>query len=288
MLEIDRFLLGLWNHGAQDTKLYKGKSLHNTPDRGQRIIRTKRQQKCCIIECSETGDIDLGQDGHAPARAYAMKVVEDIDAPDVIVGNFIIFDIIVHALIDLRSTHSYVCTDIPKLGNLPRSETEYDILVTNPLGHSIIVNRVYKDCPIRIREYEFPGDLIELSFRKFDVILVMDWLSRHQAIIDCRMKRVTLRTSNEDEVTFIDERSNRLSNVISAATARTMVRKGCEPYLAYVIETEKAMPSVSDIPTVSDFLDVFPEEFPGLPPQREIEFSIDIVPGATPTSITPY
>ena len=70
------------------------------------------------------------QDGRAPARAYAMKALEDIDAPNVIVGNFTIFDTIVHALIDPGSTHSYVCTDIPNLGNLPRSETEYDILVT--------------------------------------------------------------------------------------------------------------------------------------------------------------
>ena len=79
-----------------------------------------------------------------------------------------------HALIDPGSTHSYICTDIPSLGNLPRSETEYDILVTNPLGHSVIVTKVYRDHPIRIREYEFLGDLIESSFRKFDVILGMD------------------------------------------------------------------------------------------------------------------
>ena len=152
-----------------------------------------------------------------------MKVVEDSDALDVIVGNFTIFDTIMHALVDPGSTHSYICTDIPNLDNLPRSETEYDILVTNPLGHSVIVNKVYRDCPIRIREYEFMGYLLELYFREFDVILGMDWLSRHQAIVDCRMKRVTLRTSNEDEVTFISERSNHLSNVISTATARTMV-----------------------------------------------------------------
>ena len=143
-------------------------------------------------------------------------------------------------MIDPKSTHSYICTDIPSLGNLTRSETEYDILVTNPLGHSVIVNKVYRDCSIRIREYEFLGDLIELSFREFDVILGIDWLSQHQAIVDCRMKRVTLRMPNEDEVTFIGERSNHLSNVIFAATARIMVRKGCEAYLAYVIEMKGA------------------------------------------------
>ena len=118
--------------------------------------------------------------------------------------------------------------------------------------NSVVVNRVYRGCPIRIREYEFSGDLIELSFREFYVILGMDWLSRHQMVVDCRMKRVTLRTPSDKEVTFIDERSNHLSNVISAATARPMVRKGCEAYLAYVIDTKKAEPSLSDIPIVSD------------------------------------
>ena len=201
------------------------------------------------------------QDGRAPTRAYAMKAMEDIDASDVIIGNFTIFDTIVHALIGLGSTHSYVCTDIPNLGNLPRSETEYDILVTNPLGHSVIVNKVYRDCPIKIREYEFLGDLIELSFREFDVILGMDWLSRHRAIVNCRMKRVTLRTPNDSEVIFIGERPNNLSNVISTAVATKIVRKGCEAYLVYVIDTVKARPSVSDIPTGSDFPDVFSKSF---------------------------
>ena len=98
--------------------------------------------------------------------------------------------------------------------------------MTNPLGHSVIMNRVYRDCPIRIREYEFPGDLIELSFREFDVILGMDWLSRHQVVVECRMKRVALRTPSGEEVTFICERSKHLSNVISVANAITMVRKG--------------------------------------------------------------
>ena len=181
---------------------------------GQKIRNCTR---ACPFTATQTGDNDLlvqkgsksvaspsvprqgtqtlgRQEGCTPTRAYAMKAVEDTDAPYVIVGNFTIFDIIVHALIDLGSTHSYVCTDIPNLRNLLRSETKYDILVTNSLGYSIIVNRVYRDCPIRIREYEFLRDLIELFFKEFDVILGMDWLSRHQAIVDCRMKRVTLRT----------------------------------------------------------------------------------------------
>ena len=109
------------------------------------------------------------QDGRAPAMAYAMKAVEDTDAPDVIVGNFQIFDTTVHALIDPCSTQSYICTDIPNLGKLPRSETEYDILVTNPLGHSVIVNIVYRDCPIKIREYEF---WLCIDYRQLNKLMV--------------------------------------------------------------------------------------------------------------------
>ena len=257
--------------------------------RGNDLSVQKCSKSVASLSVLRQGTQTLGRrDGRAPARAYAMKAVEDTNSPDVIVGNFTIFDTIMHALIDPGSTHSYICINIPSLGNLPRSETECDILVTNLLEHGVIVNKVYRDCPIRIREYEFLGDLIELSFREFDVILGMDWLSRHRTLVDCRMKKVTLRTSNEDEVTFIDERSNHLSDVISAATARIMVRKGCEAYLAYVIEIERARPIVSDIPTVSDFLDVFPKELPGLPLERESEFVIDVVPDATPASITPY
>ena len=107
-------------------------------------------------------------------------------------------------------------------------------------------------------------------------------------VVDCRMKGVTLRTPSGEEVTFIGERLNPLSNVISATTARTMFRKGCEAYLAYVIDIKRAESSLLDIPTVCDYPDVFLEELLGLPPQREIEFAIDLVPGVTLASITPY
>ena len=89
-------------------------------------------------------------------------------------------------------------------------------------------------------------------------------------------------------VTFIDKRSNHLFNVIFATTARMMVRKGCEAYLADVVDMEKAEPSTLDNPKVCDYPDVFPELLLGLPPRREIEFAIDVVPSAAPVSITSY
>ncbi|KAL8108793.1 hypothetical protein AgCh_025036 [Apium graveolens] len=63
---------------------------------------------------------------------------------------------------------------------------------------------------------------------------------------------------------------------------------GCEAYLAHVVDTKKETPILDEIPIVREFPDVFPEELPGLPPNQEIEFSIDLIPGAEPVSKTPY
>ena len=166
-------ICGSKEHKARDCS--RARSFTAPQAGGTTLVVQKGNKSVASPSVPRQGTQTLGrQDGRAPARAYAMKAVEDTDAPDVIFGNFQIFDTTVHALIDPYSTHSYICTDIPNLGKLPRSETEYDILVANPLGHCVIVNIVYRDCPIKIREYEFLGDLIELSFRDFDVILGMD------------------------------------------------------------------------------------------------------------------
>ena len=115
----------------------------------------------------------------ALARAYAMKAREDQDAPEVIAGIFSLYDIEMHALIDPGSTHSYVCMEhvfdkVPAMEKLA-----YDMHVTSQLGHSISVNSVYRNCPIVIQAREFLADLIPLPFQEFDLILGMDWLSKH-------------------------------------------------------------------------------------------------------------
>ena len=142
-------ICGSKEHTARDCS--RARSFTAPQTGGRALVVQKGNKSVASPSVPRQGTQTLGrQDGCAPARAYAMKEIEDTDAPYVIVGNFTIFDTIMHALIDLGSTHSYIFTDIPNLGNLLRSETEYNILVTNPLGHSVIVNIVYRDCPIKI------------------------------------------------------------------------------------------------------------------------------------------
>ena len=120
-----------------------------------------------------------------PTRAYAIKAREDQDAPEVVVGTFSLYDIEMHALIDPGSTHSYVCIEYV-FDKIPAVEQlAYDMQVTSPLGNNVSVNSVYRNCPIVIQAREFPADLITLPFQEFDLIMGMDWLSKHRAIVDC-------------------------------------------------------------------------------------------------------
>ncbi len=128
---------------------------------------------------------------------------------------FSLYDIPVYILVDLGSTHSYICIKLPMERGIQVEESDQDILVTNPLGHNVVVNKVCKSWPLRIQGYKFSADLIELPFHEFNMILGMDWFSRHQAIVDCRLKRITLKTSENDEITVVGKMIDFLSNVIS-------------------------------------------------------------------------
>ena len=66
------------------------------------------------------------------------------------------------------------------------------MLVTNPLGHNVRVNQVYKNCSLMVHDREFPVDLTDLPFHEFDLILRMDWLSKHRAIVYCDEKTILL------------------------------------------------------------------------------------------------
>ena len=116
----------------------------------------------------------------------------------------------------------------------------------------------------------------------------MDWLSKHQAIVDCGQMTVVLRCSNQSEVIVHGIRSGAMSNVISAMQARRLMRKGCETFLALILDSKRGQVDVEKIPVVREFPDVFPEELPGIPLEREVDLSIEIVPGIVPMSRAPY
>ncbi len=88
-------------------------------------------------------------------------------------------------------------------------------------------------------------------------------------MVDCKLKRISLRAYKGNEIIVMGERTDFLSNVISATTVRKLMKKCCEAYLTHVIETRHAKRNLCDIPTGRDFPDVFPKELPELSPERK-------------------
>ena len=115
-----------------------------------------------------------------------------------------------------------------------------------------------------------------------------DWLTKHRAIVDCGQKTVMLRCSDQSEVIVQGIKSSVMSNVISAMQARRLMRKGCETFLVVILDSKRSQVEVEKIPLVREFPYVFPEELPGIPIEREVDLSIEIVSGTTPMSREPY
>nr|GFB55716.1 putative reverse transcriptase domain-containing protein [Tanacetum cinerariifolium] len=123
----------------------------------------------------------------------------------------------------------------------------------------------------------------------------MDWLSRYNAVIACAEKLVRIPFGNEI-LTIHGEGSNERNesrlNIISYSKAQEYMSKGCHVFLANLTSTKDEDKSkgkrLEDVPVVWEFPEVFPEDLPGIPPTRQVEFRIDLVPGAAPVARAPY
>nr|GFD39703.1 putative reverse transcriptase domain, aspartic peptidase domain protein [Tanacetum cinerariifolium] len=122
----------------------------------------------------------------------------------------------------------------------------------------------------------------------FDIILGMDWLTEHYATIDCRSYRVIFGDIHAPEFIYHRSLPGKSMQIISVLQARTLLSHGCEGFLANIHDTTSDVSSIHDQPIVSEFPDIFPDELPGIPPVREVEFNIELIPGSKPISKAPY
>ncbi|XP_017428761.1 uncharacterized protein LOC108336824 [Vigna angularis] len=170
-----------------------------------------------------------------------------------------------NVLFDSGATHSFLSeTLIPEL-NLPMRELQYDLMVSAPTYKLIKTSRMCPQCPIVVEGRRFKVHLISLPLQGLDVILGMDLLSANRILIDCSKKELIFPNPEEAEL-------------LSVQQVLKEVKEGssCFVILPHV-EVEKNEQNL-DIPIVNEFNDVFPEEVPRLPPQQEVEFSIDLIP----------
>uniref|UniRef100_A0A2N9H8A8 Reverse transcriptase domain-containing protein n=1 Tax=Fagus sylvatica TaxID=28930 RepID=A0A2N9H8A8_FAGSY len=165
---------------------------------------------------------------------------------------------------------------------------DFELSVDTPSGHVLCTDKMYKSCDVLVSGRELEANLVLLDMYEFDVILGMDWLSIFHASIDCFGKKVVFRIPGQAEFVFEGDRVVRPPPLVSAMQAKRLLRKGCKGFLAYVLKSEGTTLKTEDISVVKEFPDVFSKDLPGLPPEREIEFTIDLVPRIGPISKAPY
>ncbi|KAD4586135.1 hypothetical protein E3N88_23736 [Mikania micrantha] len=209
-------------------------------------------------------------------HVFALTANEAANAPGMVSGTLRLFECDIYVLFDTGATHSVVSLLFAKYLAITPTALDHTLSITTPLGDSTIISYVYRDCPIRIESIVRNADLLPMQMGDFDVILGMDWLSRHHVTIECQTRRVLFGNPLSPELTYQGTQPRKSLKIISALKAQKFLSHGCAGCLASVKATSSDEPNISDYPIVCEFPDVFPKELPGLPPDCEVEFTIDL------------
>nr|GFC78501.1 reverse transcriptase domain-containing protein [Tanacetum cinerariifolium] len=121
----------------------------------------------------------------------------------------------------------------------------------------------------------------------FDVIIRMDWLILHDAVIVCGKKELHVPLKKRTLVVKGDDCVSQLK-VVSCIKVKKYVDRGSYLFVDQVVEMEPVDTRLEDVPVIYKFPDVFLEDLPRLPPPRQVEFEIELVPGAAPVARAPY
>ena len=226
---------------------------------------------------------------NALGKLNAMSRSEAEANNDVITGTFSISSIPIKVLFDSGATYSFVSTKIlQKLLPVLKTVDTIDIPIVIPSGKVVQCTKRYIGVPMVIEGVEFEANLIEFDLGDLDVILGMDWLSKNRAEIKCDDHKISFMRKGK-KVSYWKFGKPKVTKVVTMMRFASYVRKGYPMYFSSVRDLEiEESSKPEDIEVVKEFLDVFPEEIPGMPPQRTIDFTIDLVPGTAPISKAPY
>ncbi|XP_076948377.1 uncharacterized protein LOC143620600 [Bidens hawaiensis] len=221
-------------------------------------------------------------------RVFALSATDAANAQGTVSGTLQLGERSIDVLFDTGATHSMVSLSFIKY--LPIRQTPIDptLTISTPMENSIVITHVYRDCPVRIESVVCNADLFPMHMSDFYVILGMDWLTCYRVTIDCYFKRVIFGDLSCPKLVYQGIVPHNSLRIISALKARKLISHGCDGLLASIKDTFVIQKDIDSHPVVCKYPDVFPEELPGLPPNREIEFTIDIIPGAEPISKAPF
>ena len=198
-------------------------------------------------------------------RVNHVTVEEAQTPPDVMLGKFLVNSAPATVLFDSGASHSFVSRGFAAKHQLEVLTLKTSLLVQSP-GSELSTNQGCPQVKVIIEGEEFLANLIIIDTKSLDVILGMDWLTDHQAVLDCGDRSIT---------------------VVSPVGIRVRFEASLGKLGEAMVCCVKTV-SVEEVPVVCEFPDVFPEELPGMPPDRGLEFVINLVPGTAPISKRPY
>ncbi|GJW35392.1 putative reverse transcriptase domain-containing protein [Tanacetum coccineum] len=174
-------------------------------------------------------------------------------------GMFLLNQHLAKVLFDSGADKSFVSISLASKLNIPPIilDTTYDIEMAD--GNLVVTNIIIQGCTLILLNQPFEIDLMPIKLGSFDVIIGMDWLSKYHDRITCDKKVIHIPINGE-----------------------TLIIR------AQVMEKKSDEKRLEDIPIVKEFPEVFPKDLPGLPPVRQVEFQIDLIPGAAPVARAPY
>jgi hypothetical protein len=192
------------------------------------------------------------------------------ETPGMIVGMFPVDSHIAEVLFETRATHSFITASWVEAHNLPITTMSTPIQIDSA-GVKVRADSVCLNVSVEIRGIDFPANLIVMGTQGIDVILGMNWLDKYQAIISCDNRTIKLMSPPGEEV---------VAELVSPKP-----RKGGCHQMA--IDSKEA-DLLKTIKVVSEFPDVFPKDLLGMPPERKVEFAIELLPSTVPISKRAY
>jgi hypothetical protein len=198
-------------------------------------------------------------------RLNFTTMADILEGAPIMIGIFFVLNNLAIILFDYGASHSFISAKFSAKCQLPFHHTNGGITISTP-GGRVATYQINRHVPIRFGSLIIKTTLLILGLDSVDIILGTDWLARHQAVIDIAAKAIEVHSPTCGETTLF------------------LPDQGCTHFCAFtMIESP-----VERIPVVCDYLDVFPDELPGIPPDRDIEFAIELQPGTAPISKRPY
>ncbi|GJY32485.1 putative reverse transcriptase domain-containing protein [Tanacetum coccineum] len=252
------------------------------------------RKECPKLKNNKNHGNQVGND-RAPAKVYVVGHPGTNTYSNIMMGTFLLNNRYASILCDTGADRSFVSTAFSSQMDITPSTLDhyYDVKLAD--GRIIRLNTILRGCTLNLLNHPFNINLMPVELGSFDAIIGMDWLAKYQAIIVCAEKIVRIPWGNETLIVHGDG-SNRgheaRLHIISYSKTQEYMLKGCPVFLAHVttneVEDKSEKKRLEDVPIVRDFPEVFPEDLPGLPPTRQVEFQIDLVPGVAPVARAPY